>query len=331
MQKSKRCSLKFKFSHIYVEKNILAHPLTREILCRFKSSEVIPVEHYKDVFNKSGQAFIVQKQSMKLILAKKREPFLYEGSNMCDSFGHDYFYYTSSAMNCIYNCEYCFLQGTYNSGNLVIFVNLEDTFKELANNNFSGERYICISYDTDLLAIEKLTGFVRKWIDFASKHKNVLIELRTKSGNFFVLSDLKPIPEFIFSWSISPGEIIDEYEKDTPGLELRVKSMRAAIEKGWKVRLCIDPVIYTPDYEKKYYEMSEYVKENIDLNKLEGISIGAFRVPCESLKKMRQNNPESALLAYPFELDKVSGSYSYNSDLKAKMMCYVKKIFDING
>lgn len=34
-------------------------------------------------------------------------------------------------MNCIFDCEYCYLKGMYPSGNLVVFVNLEDIFAEL--------------------------------------------------------------------------------------------------------------------------------------------------------------------------------------------------------
>jgi len=331
MQKSENYFMNNKFSHIYVEKNILNHELTQEILLKFKSSEVVLVDHYKDVFNKSNQLFCIQKRSMKLILAEKKEPFLYKGSDMCDSFGHDNFYYNTSAMNCIYNCDYCYLQGLYSSGNLVVFVNLDDVFDKLNRLDKSLKTYICISYDTDLLAIENLTGFVRRWIDFASRNRNIDVELRTKSCNYFLISDMEPVSGFILSWSISPREVISLYEKGTPNLEERLKSIKSAVEKGWEVRLCVDPVIYTPNYKKSYFEMSELVKKSIDTKLLQNISIGVFRVPGDSLKKMRRNNPESSLLSYPFEFDKISGSYTYSIGLKDEIISYVKKLFDISG
>lgn len=34
-------------------------------------------------------------------------------------------------MNCIFDCEYCYLKGMYPSGNLVVFVNLEDILRSL--------------------------------------------------------------------------------------------------------------------------------------------------------------------------------------------------------
>ena len=38
------------FSHIYVEDKIKNHPVTENILSNFKSSTVIDIRHYKDVF-----------------------------------------------------------------------------------------------------------------------------------------------------------------------------------------------------------------------------------------------------------------------------------------
>ena len=42
----------------------------------------IQIDHYKDIFNRSGQDFQTQKLSMNIILAKKIKPFLYPASDM---------------------------------------------------------------------------------------------------------------------------------------------------------------------------------------------------------------------------------------------------------
>ena len=59
-------------------------------------------------------------------------------------------------MNCIYDCEYCYLKGMYQSAHLVIFVNLEDIFAEVKKIIAQHEMYLCVSYDTDLLALEEI-------------------------------------------------------------------------------------------------------------------------------------------------------------------------------
>ena len=107
------------FSHIYVEKAVCGHPRTERILKRFPDARVIVIDHYKDVFCRRGQDFILQQRSQKLILAANRGKLLYKGAAVCQSFGNENFYYTSCMMNCVYDCEYCYLKGMYPSGNMV--------------------------------------------------------------------------------------------------------------------------------------------------------------------------------------------------------------------
>ena len=68
--------------------------------------------------------------------------------------------------DCIYDCEYCYLKGMYPSANIVIFVNIEDIFEELHRMLSEHPVYLCVSYDTDLLAFEAMTGYVREWEHF---------------------------------------------------------------------------------------------------------------------------------------------------------------------
>ena len=119
------------FSHIYVEEGAKNHKRTARVLEKFPNAEVIEIRDYRDVFNRRNQDPVIQHKAQKLILAVKKDGFLYEGAPVCQSFGEEAFYYTSNVMNCIYDCEYCFLKGMYPSADIVIFVNLEDTFEKI--------------------------------------------------------------------------------------------------------------------------------------------------------------------------------------------------------
>ena len=173
------------FSHIYVEKKVRDLPLTKLALSKFSDSNVIWVDHYKDVFNRSGQDFQSQKFSMNLILAKKTKPFLYPASDLVQNFDNPNIYYNTPVLNCIYNCDYCFLQGMYNSGNIVVFVN-ENEFRKsikdalLVPKDPTKPTIVSISYNTDLLAMENILPLTRRWIEFAKKNINLNIEIRTK-------------------------------------------------------------------------------------------------------------------------------------------------------
>ena len=301
------------FSHIYIEEDIFAHPVTQRILSRLPDSTNIMVKHYKDVFCKKNQHFSAQAVSRKLILAKKRDTLLYKGSPFCDDFGNSGFFYTTDIMNCVYQCEYCFLQGMYPSANIVIFVNLEDTFKEIERHLEKKKMYVCISYESDLTALDHLTDFISEWIGFADRNDNLTVEMRTKSAGFASFASIKTPPKnFILAWSISPEKIIQKYEKRTPSLKARLESIERAIQAGWNVRICIDPILRVHDWKSMYEELAEQIKEKIPMKLLYGISAGVFRLPKKSLKVMRSRNPQSSLLAYPYTLTSTGWSYDEN-------------------
>lgn len=309
------------FSHIYVEKAVQNHPRTRRILQKFPDASVIFIDHYKDVFCRKGQNFILQQRSPNLILGAKQGNLIYEGAPVCQSFGNEYFYYTSCVMNCVYDCEYCYLKGMYPSGNLVVFVNLEDIFDEIKKRLKEHAMYLCVSYDTDLLAMEPIIGYTAEWIAFAKAQNetsnSLKLEIRTKSADSLFWSRHIPVPEIIYGITLSPQAVIDAYEHKTPSLSRRIASAAKAIQQGFPVRLCFDPMIYCQDWEQHYEEMLNDVFSTIDAGKLTDVSVGSFRISQDYLKKMRKNQPCSAVVQFPYQNDK--GVYHYPWELARQM------------
>ncbi|ADR32813.1 DNA repair photolyase-like protein [Sulfuricurvum kujiense DSM 16994] len=280
------------FSHLYIERGILEHPQTQMIRVKFSDSQVIVIEHYKEVFNRSAQSFAAQSSAKKLILARKEGKFLHEGSQYSDGFGIKQFFYASSVMGCLYDCDYCYLQGLYPSANTVLFVNLEDAFEQLTP--YLGEdTLVATSYDTDTMAIESLTHQTKSWLDFAAQNEKLHLEIRTKSANIKALKNNIPNDRVTLAWTLSPQEIIDRYEHATPSLQKRLSAVREAIQLGWKVRLCIDPVIYTENFDSLYPQLIETIFATIDPESIEHLTLGSFRMSqshLRSLKKLRRSD-----------------------------------------
>ncbi|SHI46760.1 spore photoproduct lyase [Clostridium cavendishii DSM 21758] len=309
------------FSHIYIEKAALNYEITKEVLKVFKNSELIEINHYKDIFSRSHQNYILQKGSPKLILAVKRDNLIYEGAEMCQDFGNNYFYYTSTMMNCIYDCEYCYLQGMYTSSNIVIFVNIEEIFEEVKKLLKIHPVYLCISYDTDVLAFENVIGYTKRWIEFTKENKDLKIEIRTKSANFNAISAIEAYDNVILAWTLSPDEVIKGYENRTPILKDRILSIKQAVDKGWNVRLCFDPILYINNWKVCYSNLITTIFNEINADKIMDISIGVFRVSKDYLKRMRKQRKNSIILNYPFET--VKGVCSYNNQLSENMTSYI--------
>ncbi len=321
MNPSKSFLLQDKFSHIYIEEAALKHPVTQSILGRFPHAKTIEIGHYKDLFNRSNQNFQVQKSSQKLILALKKDNFIYEGADVCHSFGHSHFYYTSSVLNCIYNCDYCYLQGMFPSSNIVVFVNIEDFILEAKSLLKRYPVYLTVSYDTDLLAFEGIYPFSAKWIEFASRSSDLTIELRTKSVNYKAISHIKPCSNVILAFTISPDEIINLYEKGTPSLASRLDAIKRAVSDGWKVRLCFDPLLLSDGWQNAYKDCIEKTFRVLTGTEINDVSIGVFRMASDYLKKIRKGRHDSSLIHYPFECR--NGVYSYPDELKNDMIGFV--------
>ena len=304
------------------------HPRTQGILAKLGDPEPVLVAHYKDVFCRRGQDRAMQRQSRKLILAAKKAPFLYPASDLCDAFGHPHFFYSSNAMNCLYDCEYCYLQGLYPSAHLVVFVNVDDIFREVDRELARHPVYLSNSYDTDLAALEGLTGLCAEWIGFARSRPDLTLEIRTKSAGTSLIRSVEPASNVILAWSVSPQGIASAFEHGTPSVSARIGAMRQAIDEGWKVRLCVDPMIRTPDWKSQYASLIRSIRTRIRPDEFYEHSVGVFRVPADSLRTMRRIRPESAVLAYPFARTADAGpdvrqgnDENENNDKKDRMHC----------
>ncbi|TGL24911.1 DNA photolyase [Leptospira bourretii] len=299
------------FSHIYIEDGIRDHWRTKEILKRFPNAIPIPIRHYKDSFNRNSQNFRVQKETPKLILAEKKEHFLYPGSDFSPNFSHPHFYYNTIALNCIYDCEYCYLQGMFPSANLVLFVNWEDFFdatKEFIEKNQS--LYLALSYDTDLLALESFFPATKAWLEFAATEPRLSLEIRTKSTNYSQIAQFSPNPNVILAWTISPQAIIETIEHGTPPLHARIKVINQAIQDGWKVRICIDPILRVPNWKTHYQSLADTLGKELKIDGLVDISIGGFRMNIDFLKRMMDVRKDSSILFHAFEKKDKIVSYS---------------------
>lgn len=303
------CGQKHPFHHVYVERKLRGQYDVTGIFDKLSGSRVVWINHYKDIFNRKGQSLAFQKKSPALILAKKEGKLVYNGSKECQSFGNEHFYYTSCIMNCLFDCEYCYLQGMYPSADVVLFMNLDDIFHEVDELLREHGVYLCISYDTDLVALENITGYCRRWIEYAKNRVGLTIELRTKaelSDSFIRMLDEKECENIIFAFTLSTDMIQLSYEHNTSSIQSRIASIMRASQKGLNVRVCFDPLLTYADLselKKAYGTLIDKLFESVTAQMLYDVSLGEFRVPCDYLKRMRKRRPDSKLLAYQFEIE----------------------------
>jgi spore photoproduct lyase len=309
-----------------VEKQIVDHPRTGQILSHFAKAQTVTIDHYKDVFNRRGQDYLLQQDHKSLILAAKSEHFFYEGAPVCQDFGNANFYYCSTMMNCVYDCRYCYLKGMYPSGNLVIFVNLEDYFRELEAMLKKQSVYLCVSYDADLLAMEPVAGYVAKWAGFAAGHANLKLEVRTKSANLSMWKKLPCLSNVIYAFTVSPQRMIEACEHNTPSARSRLCCACEGLRRGYPVRLCFDPMLYLPTWRMDYDALLSLVdrtlaEHQVEMGQFADVSVGSFRISQDYLKKMRRMEPYEPAVQFPFVNE--GGVYRYPKRLRQEMEQYL--------
>ena len=293
------------FSHIYVEKDAFQHPRTEAILQRFKSSQVVVVDDYQNVFGRGRQDFWAQKSSPKLVLALKKDNFLYQGNDFLQANASPNFSYNALVLNCPYDCHYCYLQGMYAGANMVAFVNLEDYFAAAAAGaearpDPAQPLSLALSYDTDLLAMEGVLGYAREWVEWARPRAEILLEIRTKSAPTRFIREVPPASSARLAWTLSPAGVVERYESGTPSLQARLKAIRLAAEMGWRVTLCIDPILQIPDGERIYGDFTDELASELPWATVERVELGVFRMSSAYFKRML-NRPGTDLLHYPYE------------------------------
>ena len=312
-----------KFRHLYIESSILDHPETKRIRSLFPNAVCIPVERYTDVFSRPHQSYRAQYDSMNLILAEKHGTAVYPGAPVCHDFGSERFFYTAMAVNCLYDCSYCWLKGMYNTANLVIFINLEKAFEETEKLLEEGPLYLSLSFESDLLPLETLTHQIQRWNEFVKRHPGLSTEIRTKCGADSIYASLDPDPGMIFAFTLSPQSVINALEKGTASLHERLKAAGTALERGFPVRLCFDPMIRIPNWQEEYAGMVLEVSKQLDLSRVKDISIGTYRQSDTYQRRMRKRFPASAVIQYPYETK--NGYCQYPEAEKNEMEQFLKQ------
>ena len=311
---------------MYIEEGALGYPAAIRVLEKLPKAVRINVSHYKEVFCRKGQQYSVQKASPKLILAVQTK-FLRPGSPMCEDYGRARFHYATQTMNCPYDCEYCFLSGMYPSANAVLFVNTRDYFRHIAESGLLPMR-LSLSLDGDMLATEGLHGFAGEWIGFCRENPGLTVEIRTKSDHKADFG--KPIDNVVFAFTLSPDDIIAKYERRAPCLDARLGAALCAAQAGWRVRLCVDPVIKTENWRDSYSDMAVKTRAVLDGKGLKNInvSVGAFRATEDVFKKMTKSRPDSWLLSQGFVKSQKCGVSYMNYPDEGLITGFIYSLFD---
>ncbi|MBN1552402.1 hypothetical protein JW979_13090 [bacterium] len=230
--------------------------------------------------------------------------------------------YTLDAIErCPFGCSYCTIQTFY--GRTIRFI--KDLEKALKTIRLDPEKFYHIGtgQSSDSLAFGNTYGMLDALCAFAEEHPNVLLELKTKSGNtdYFVRGTFPK--NIVVSWSLNTQKIISNEEHFTASLEERLQAAKAVSSNGVAVAFHFHPMIYYKGWDKDYPDIAERIMNDFSPENLRFISFGSLTLIKPVIRKLRELGIPSKILQMEMVKDP-HGKLTYPDNIKVVMF---KKLY----
>ena len=226
---------------------------------------------------------------------------------------------------CPYECSYCILQAYLETKAPVFFTNIEAAEKEI-RETWQTQKYLRIGTGelTDSLALDPQTNYSQKILKIFEKFPSVIFEFKTKSAHIGNLLKVKKVlKNIVISWSLNPRVIIEREEVSAPGLPARLKALEQIQQKGYKIGIHFDPIIFCKNWRVYYEGLVKNIAGIIEPDRIAYWSLGALRFPY-SLRDHIFKHKNSLL----FEGELLRGyddKYRYFKPLRIELFQFVKQ------
>jgi spore photoproduct lyase len=317
------------FDRIFIEEDSIDHPKVRKILRKFPTTPTKTINKIEDIFAKVKKPYLQKKDGLNLFLGEKKGNLVKTAPNAYGLSGEPHYYFIH-AYNCVYECNYCYLQGYFHSPDIVVFINHDDICKEIeeiANKHLENgmTSWFHAGEFSDSLALSHITGEVPIYHDLFSRLPHAKLELRTKSANIKEIEKLPPRKNIITTFSLSPADKIKNNDFKTPSLNARLKAIGKLSTLEHPIGIHFDPVVYDENFKEKYTTLIDQLFEHLSPESLEYISVGVVRFTKDVYNQVLKNYPNSELLSSEL-IKSQDGKIRYNRPMRLWILSTIKEI-----
>lgn len=318
-----------KFNQIYIEEHLKENLRVKEILSQAQSiHEIKYIPKVEDIWGRVKKPYLQKRETLNLFIGEKLGDLVKKAPDAYGTYGDPHYYFIH-AYNCIYECTYCYLQGYFQTPDLVFFINHEKILEEMKSILISEDQGQKVWFHageySDSLALSHITRELPLYFKFFENHPDALMELRTKSANIRELRKLKPLENIIISLSLAPQKQVKENDLKTPPLTTRLKAMQELQQLGFPIALHFDPIIYTDDLINEYEKMIVLVSQYLKIEQIKYVSMGVVRFTKDVYYQVQKNYPESPI--HQSELIKsFDGKIRYNKPMRMWMLNNIKNL-----
>ncbi len=309
--------------YLYIEEKAAQNPESRRIRQSLPNCKTCNIQDHRklDVESVPLQGYNTKIKHQVLVLAHHPGPFIrpFPGAALNDNPRE---FFIAHANGCPFDCQYCFLQGYFDHGAPVLFINQNDLYQEMTDHLAQHTDHQSAIYHagelSDALALEAWSKFAARTIPLFYSYPRASLELRTKAIDAEHLLPDNPPENVITSWTLTPTEAWRRYEKGTPSPIQRLKSAQACQKKGYRIGIRLDPAFIFPDWEKGYEQLVQQIFEYLLPAGIESFVISGFRHPPALAGKIRARFPSSPLLLSEFVACR-DGKHRYFRPLRVQL------------
>lgn len=221
--------------------------------------------------------------------------------------------------NCGFDCSYCSVRSFYHDDEIHFDSRFADRLNAL---RLDPERtyHIGTGQASDSLMWGNRFDVLDALMDFARRHPNVILELKTKSRNIAYL--LKPpIPRnLICTWSLNPQCVIEHEEQRTARLDERLNAARRLADRGIIVGFHFHPMIHYADWRADYSALLSRVEQGFDPSEVALVSFGTLTFTKSVIRRIRNSGGKTQILRMP--LTASDGKLSYPDATKLALFSH---------
>ncbi len=173
-------------------------------------------------------------------------------------------YQFSLSSSCPANCEYCYLQTTQGEKPFMkIFMNIEEILENIQtyieDNKPNITTFECASI-TDPIALEHLSGNLKRCIEFFGESSNGRLRLVTKFNDVDPFLKLKHNKHTKFRFTLNSHYVIDNFEHNTSSFHERIDAVKKIASAGYPIGFIIAPIMIYDNWREEYKELFETLK-----------------------------------------------------------------------
>ncbi len=227
--------------------------------------------------------------------------------------------------NCPLDCSYCILQAYFNEPSLRVFVNLQEELERVARSiEERHERIFRIGTGefTDSLALDPVVGWSAILSPFIERHKNAVLEYKTKTTRIEGLLSSRNRDRVVVSWSLNSQDVATREEHGAPSIAKRLEAAARCQREGFTLAFHFDPLIEHKGWRESYRQTIELLHQYIIPKSIAWISMGCLRFMPLLKPIIRKRHPGSCVLHGEFIVGR-DGKMRYFKPVRIEMYRFI--------